>query len=240
MKKEKRYKIIFGLIFCFVLILLCVLYIRTNQNKSNLSLDSDNSFIPTRNLVSTEGWKEYKGENFSIKYPANYVVNDPNYLKDNFLLEDIDVVTITEAPDYEILNRDAYTPGAWSGIEIFPLVSFEQVDLYLYETADQHIIDNLNFYTTDWKQELLLEVDGNSPTGAGTSYLSIDEHPSVHTWFVNRTGGEGFPLSESNLYIQFDKEKNILPIRGVTRRDAERNLAIIETMYSTIVFEDNK
>jgi len=233
--------------FLPLLILLAVViagtffYLKSDQTEKTAT----ESFINARPLVSTNGWKEYSTESFSIKYPPNYIINDQRYINNSPSLEAVaNVVTITEAPDDEILNGGAYTPAAWTGVEIFSPVEFACSNPFTCNTEDETIINRLNFFPTEWN-ELMLQIDGHSPTESGTSRITLDNKQAVHRWFINRAGIEGFPLSESNLYVRIDEAeaystepRKILPAHGFTRRDAEKNLAIIETMYSTIVFHE--
>lgn len=229
------------LIVLAVIIAGMVFYLNSYQTEKTAA----KSFVNVRPLVSTSGWKEYSTESFSIKYPPNYTVNDQRYISNSPSITGVNgVITITEVPDNEILSGGAYVPAAWTGVEIFSPVEFNCSNPYTCNTNDKAIMNRLNFFPTEW-DELMLQLDGHSPTESGTSRITIGGKHAVNRWFVSRAGIEGFPLSESNLYIRTDEAaaytsdpRYILPFHGFARRDAEKNLAIIETMYSTIVFHE--
>ncbi|MDF1496863.1 MAG: hypothetical protein P1P90_02270 [Patescibacteria group bacterium] len=223
-----------------VLLLVCSValffYLENNKTEKREISKISNA----RYLVSTSGWKEYSNDTFSIKYPPNYVVNDELYksMYPEFQNDDENVITITEAPDNEILEGGAYMPGAWAGIDIFSPVEFICDGRFLCGVKDDSAIPHLDFLSTEWSDLLneLNSADGNSPKKSGTSILTLNGKQVVNRWFLDARGAEGLPLSENNLYIKID-DNHILPIRGIARKNGEENLAIIETMYSTIVFK---
>jgi|GEM_PF-6038017 len=231
--KKHYLKIIISILILIIITIISALFCFTRYQQKQ---PSKYSLTKERPFVSTAGWKQYTNDEFSIKYPPNYKINDQQYVNSYPDLEKIGgkVITITETPDGQILSGDSYAPGAWSGVEIFAPQEFTCSKPSTCELNDKAISNRLEFFPTDWK-ELMYQIDGHSPIKAGTSKTTIGDKMAIHQWFVDRSGIEGYPLSESNLYIKTNGS-HLLLIKGEARRDFEKNLAIIETMYSTIIF----
>ncbi|MFA7244594.1 MAG: hypothetical protein WC070_00225 [Candidatus Magasanikbacteria bacterium] len=202
-------------------------------------------------LLPTDDWKEFSNDILTIKYPPNYIVNEPYYRETegfNWTEEEkSNIITITEKPDDYILAGEAYTPGANAGIIIYPITK-----LYcpLYANSECKSISGKDytkelyfFLTTNWQQELISPVDGNSPIEAGTNYAKIDNKFAIQYWFKNASGIEGPIHSANNLYINYTGKysyancNEILPIKGFSHNNYTYELKIIDTMYSTIKFK---
>lgn len=238
----------FVIIFTFGLVLhwqfgnIKRVFVKTDNKISTINIDNKDYFeIGTgtgRELLSTEGWKEYKNDLLSFEYPSNFVVKDSNF--DEYHKNTL--IKITEIPDSELEAEkgNAYTPDSWTEITVFKPIEIQcSYDNY-GKCGDKNKVFSLSGVpATDW-QDMFAYLDGQSPKKTGTVKVMINNKIAVHQWYFLRQGIEGYPISQSDLEIKLD-DSNLLFIVGDTRKykdaDIENRLSIIETIYSTIKFK---